>query len=82
MQVYSHTEQNHMYCGMLCAKERCYGLTVRKVEGVGTEYIRKVKHVLRTIIIAFISQYPRRQPSLYDYASRPSRESWELPHAT
>ena len=50
----------------------CYGLTVRKVEGAGTEYIRKVNHVRRTIVIAFTSQYPRRQPSLYDYASRPS----------
>ena len=50
----------------------CYGLTARKVEEAGTEYIRKVNHVLRTITIALISQYPRRQPSLYDYASRPS----------
>ena len=49
----------------------CYGLTERKVEGAGTEYIRKVNHVLRTIVIALISQYPRRQPSLYDSASRP-----------
>ena len=50
----------------------CYGLTARKVEEAGTEYIRKVNHVVRTIVIALISQYPRRQPSLYDYASRPS----------
>ena len=57
----------------------CYGLTARKVEGVGTQYIHKVNHVLRTIVIALTSQYPRREPSLYDYASRPSRESWELP---
>ena len=50
----------------------CYRLTTRKVEGAGTEYIRKVNHVLRTIVIALISQYPRRQPSLYYYASKPS----------
>ena len=49
----------------------CYGLTVRMVEEAGTEYIRTVNHILRTIVIALISQYPRCQPSLYDYASRP-----------
>ena len=32
----------------------------------------KVDHVLRTIVIALTAQYPKRQPSLYDYASRPS----------
>ena len=30
----------------------CYGLTARNVEGVGTEYIGKVNHVLRAIVIA------------------------------
>ena len=33
----------------------CYGLTARKVEGAGTQYICKVNHVLRTIVIAYLS---------------------------
>ena len=49
------------------------GLMARKVEGGGTEYIRKVNHVLRTIVIALASQYLRRQPSLYFFFIHYSR---------
>ena len=66
------TSPTEVWVDKINTATECYRLTARKVEGAETEYIRKVNHVLRTIVIALISQYPRRQPSLYDYAFRPS----------